>query len=67
MYYWTTLYLNHHFQQIKEQIQQCVKSGNSQLLIDAMHAHYFFTELTQRLNEMMSKGLGIVSDVPFRS
>jgi hypothetical protein len=44
MYYWTILYLNHHFQQIKEQIQQCVKTGNSQLLIDAIHEHYFFTE-----------------------
>jgi prepilin signal peptidase PulO-like enzyme (type II secretory pathway) len=31
MCYWTTLYLKYHFQQIKEQIQECVITGNSQL------------------------------------
>jgi hypothetical protein len=33
MYYWTTLYLKYHFQQVKEQIEECVKTGNPQSLI----------------------------------
>ncbi len=57
MYYWTTLYLKYHFQQIKEQIQQCVKTGNSGLLIDSIREHNYFTELTQNFNEFMSIGL----------
>jgi hypothetical protein len=60
MYFWTTLYLKYHFKQIKEQVQECVKTGNLQLLIDAIHEHNYFTELTQKLNKMMSIGLGIV-------
>jgi hypothetical protein len=60
MYYLTTLYLKYHFLQIKEQIQRCVTTGNSGLLIDAIHEHNYFTQLTQKLNEMLSIGLGII-------
>ena len=59
MYFWTTLYLKYHFQQIRETIQRCVKTGDSILLIDAIHEHNYFTELTWKLNEMMCLGLGI--------
>jgi hypothetical protein len=60
VFFYTTLYLKYHFQQIKEQIQECVKTGNPQLLIDAIHEHNYFTELTEKLNEMLSIGLGTV-------
>jgi hypothetical protein len=59
MFLWTTLYLKYHFQQIRETIQRCVKTGDSILLIDAIHEHNYFTELTEKLNEMMCIGLGI--------
>jgi hypothetical protein len=59
MYLWTILYLKYHFQQIRETIQYCVETGNSILLIDAIHEHNYFTELTEKLNEMMCIGLGI--------
>jgi hypothetical protein len=60
MFLWTILYLKYHFQQIRETIHHCVKTGNSILLIDAIHEHNYFTELTEKLNEMMSIGLGIL-------
>ncbi len=46
MSYSTTLYLKYHSQQIKQQNPQYVKTGNSRPLTDAIHEHYFFTELT---------------------
>jgi hypothetical protein len=57
MYYWTTLYLKYHFQQIKEQIQQCVKTGSSGLLIDSIREHNYLTEMTEKLSQFMSIGL----------
>jgi hypothetical protein len=59
MFLWTILYLKYHFQQIRETIQHCVKTGDSLLLIDAIHEHNYFTELTEKFNEMMCIGLGI--------
>jgi hypothetical protein len=59
VYFWTILYLKYHFQQIRETIQHCVKTGNSTLLIDAIHEHNYFTELTEKFNEMLCVGLGI--------
>jgi hypothetical protein len=60
MNFWTVLYLKYHFQQIRETIQHCVKTGNSILLIDAIHEHNYFTELTEKLNEMMRVNFGMV-------
>jgi hypothetical protein len=60
MNFWTVLYLKYHFQQIRETIQHCVKTGNSTLLIDAIHEHNYFTELTEKLNEMMCVFFGLV-------
>jgi hypothetical protein len=60
VFLWTTLYLKYHFQQIRETIQHCVKAGDSILLIDAIHEHNYFTEMTEKLNEMMCTCLGIV-------
>ncbi len=54
--YISTLYLKYHF----KQIQECVETGNTMLLIDTIHEHNYFTELTGKLNEMMPIGLGIV-------
>jgi hypothetical protein len=60
MFLWTILYLKYHFQQIRETIQHCVKTGDSILLIDAIHEHNYFTELTEKLNKMASLGFGII-------
>ncbi len=56
----STLHLKYHFKQIEEEIQECVKTGNSRLIIDTNHEHKYFTELTEKLNEMLSIGIDVV-------
>jgi len=54
-----SLHLKYHFKQIKDQIQECVKSGNYRHLIDTIHEHNYWSGSTQKLNEMFSPILGI--------
>jgi len=53
----SSLYLKYGFRQIKVKIQECIESGISHPVIDAIHEHNYCTESIQNLNIAFSKAL----------
>jgi len=58
--YVTTLHLKYQFIQIKDQIQKCAKSGNSRLLINAIHKHNYCSQYIQNFNKVYSLALFVI-------
>jgi hypothetical protein len=48
--YMASLYLKLNFKQIKARIQECIESGNSRVLIEAIHEHNYCSKLVNILN-----------------
>ncbi len=55
----TSLHLKYSFQQIKDKVRECVKSGNSHQLIDAIHEHNYCSEETKKVIYLTSRLLFI--------
>jgi len=58
--YVTTLHLKYQFKQIKDQIQKCVKSGNSRLIVNAIHKHNYCSECIHNFNKFYSLALFLI-------
>jgi len=55
--YISTLHMKYNFRQIKDRMKQCIKSGNLFQLMNAIHKHKYYSDLTLQFNEVSKYAL----------